>query len=370
MRRLLPALVLILALGVPASAMARGMEIGMQDDQTILYGYHDRVLALKQFKAMGGTTVRINFEHRRNSNYDDDVSARASRGSLKLYDAAVNAVVAARLKPQLTLVWHDRTDPVYIAAWMRNVALHFGPRVNRYSILNEPDLLLPVHGACRAAGERRMVRRFPGRMIYVRGEYRAKVETYQRAMNLHTACLRYRRGLEYAEIAKAAYAAIVRGNPEADVLAGETSAQVGLEWFVRAVRPWRLDVDGWAHHPFQLHDLNPHKPANGWGIGNLRMLKRLIELPIYLTEFGYPHPNSSMDLRVMGRKLKPREIAATLPKAWRIARRAGARQMLQYQWYVKPKWRKEYWETALLNADNGRTTPAYRALRRLVLSWK
>ena len=63
MRLLLPVLALVLALCAPA----RAMEVGMQDDGTIVRGYNDRDLALKQFKRMGGTTVRINIEHRRNA---------------------------------------------------------------------------------------------------------------------------------------------------------------------------------------------------------------------------------------------------------------------------------------------------------------
>ena len=75
-----------------------------------------------------------------------------------------------------------------------------------------------------------------------------------------------------------------------------------------------------------------------------------------------------MDKRVLGYRVKPEQIAKALPVAWSLAG-AGARQMLQYQWYVKPPWRTEYWETALLEKDDGSTTPAYRALRRLIRSW-
>jgi hypothetical protein len=188
-------------------------------------------------------------------------------------------------------------------------------------------------------------------------------------MNLKTGCERYERGKRYRPVVIRTARAIRSANPDAEILAGETSAQPGLEWFIRGLQPRSLGVDGYAHHPFQLHDLTPGREANGWGVGNMTQLKHLIGLPLYFTEFGYPHPHSSMDKRTMGRRLKWSEVAGALTKAWSIAHAKGAREMMQYQWFVKPPWRHEYWETALLNKDDGRTTPAYRALRRLVLSW-
>jgi hypothetical protein len=367
MRLLLTVLVLVLAVTAPARAR---MEVGMQDDQTLVYGYHDRALALKQFKRMGGTTVRINIEHRRNSNYDENIEAKATVTSIKHYDAAIDAVVAAGLKPQLTLIWRGVTDPILIGGWMHNVAARYADRVRRFSILNEPDLVLRVHGACRSAGERSFIRRHPGSTFVYRGSWRAYDPTLPHGFLLHIACLREARGREYREIVEWAARSIRAGAPGAQVLAGETSGQVGLEWFVRAAHPRSMPVAGWAHHPWQLHDLTPGVAAHNWGIGNIPRLKRLIGLPLYFTEFGYPHPHSSMDRRVIGRRLKQREVARVLPRAWRLARRSGIREMLQYQWYVKPKWRHEYWETALLNKDNGKTTPAYRALRSLILGWR
>ncbi len=367
MRLLLAALVLFVLAAAPARA---DMEIGMSDDQTIVYGYHNRALALKQFKAMGGTSVRINVEHRRNHRYDEDIAAKATVTSIKNYDGAIDAVIAAGLKPQLTLIWRGVTDPIRMGDWMHSVAVRYADRVHRYSVLNEPDLFLRANGACTRAGERRFRRRFPVRTFRYRGEWRAYEPTLPHGFDLHIACLRYARGQIYRGIVRYAAQSIREAAPDAQVLAGETSAQVGLEWFVRAVRPRTLHVTGWAHHPFQLHDLTPGVAGHNWGIGNLARVKRLIGLPLYLTEFGYAHPHSSMDRRVYGRRIKRSEVARALPQAWRIARRAGAREMLQYQWYVKPPWRHEYWETALLDKDNGKLTPAYRALRSLILSWR
>ena len=363
-------LLLALALALAGAAPARAMEVAMQDDGTIVHGYNDRALALKQFKRMGGTTVRINVEHRRNSRYDDDTSIKAVKPSIRLYDEAVDAIRAAGLKPQITLVWRGNIKPRDTGEWMGTMAGHYLGRVRRYSVLNEPDLNLRVHGACNRSGERRFRRRFRHRVFVYDGSWRAYDPTLPHGFNMHIACLRRARGIEYRRIVARAVDAIKEEVPDAQILAGETSAQVGLQWFVRAARPRLMDVSGWAHHPFQLRTLTPGVPAHNWGIGNLSRVKHLVGLPLYLTEFGYPHPRSSMDRRVFGRRLRRREIARALPRAWRVARRANVRQMLQYQWFVKPRWRHEYWETALLDKDNGKLTPAYRALRSLILGWR
>jgi hypothetical protein len=367
-RSLLSTIVLLLVVAAPAHAK---MEIAMQDDASIVYGYSDRELALDQFVAMGGTNVRINFEHRRGRAFLRRTDIKYSRPLLESYDSAVRTVLDHGLEPQITLVWHGQQDPGRFAVWAANVATHFGDQVTRYSIINEPDLLLEVGSHCNAAGQRRFVRKFPRLVVRSGKSYRAKVLTKKRTMNLQVACFRYWRGRIYRTIVNDVARSIHDVAPDAEILAGETSAQPGIDWFARGVRPTHLrGIDGWAHHPFQLHTLTPGKPFEGtWGIGNLRLVKRVIRLPLYYTEFGYPHPNSSMDKRAFGRRLKPSEVARTLVKAWKVAKRSGARQMLQYQWFLKPKFRHDYWETALMDHDDGSTTPAYRALKRLILSW-
>jgi hypothetical protein len=367
-RSLILTFALLLALSVPAHAI----EVGMQDDATIVYGYADRELALDQFTEMGGTNVRISFEHKRGSKYANDFRPETSRPLLISYDSAVQAVLDHGLEPQITLVWHKQQNPTKFARWAVNVVQHFGDQVDRYSISNEPDLLFEAPGKCNAAGQRRFIRRFPRLVVRSGRTFRAKVMTLKGTMNLQVACYRYWRGRLYANVVKDVARAIHQTAPEAEILAGETSAQPGMDWFMRGVRPTRLRglVDGWAHHPFQLHDLTPGKqPPGTWGLGNMPKLKKIIRMPLYFTEFGYPHPNSSMDKRAYGRRLREGEVAKVLVKAWKVAKRSGAKEMLQFQWFLKPKFRHEYWETALMDHDDGSTTPAYRALKRLVLSW-
>lgn len=366
MRYLALTLLTLLACAAPAQAF----DVGMQDDQIMLHGVYDRDLALDQFQAMGGTNVRINVEHKREKRFENAVNF-GLRYPMKQYDSAVEAITERGLEVQLTLIWNRRLDPAFTAAWMSNIAKHFGDKVNRYSVLNEPDLSIPTDGTCNARGQRALAERYPGKMVTTFGKLRAKgVLEKGKNVSLDVACRQFLRGQQYRAIFNPAAKAIKKANPRAQVLAGETSALAGLEWFIRGaqVKPLKR-VDGWAHHPFQLRDLTPQKRANGWGVGNLKQFIGMVKLPVYVTEFGYPHPNSTMDKRVFGRRLTEQEVAKVLPKAWAVAKAAGVKEMLQYQWYRKPPFRKEYWETALNNTDDGKTTPAYKALRKLILSW-
>jgi hypothetical protein len=365
----LPILFVVLACA-GSTAPAQAFDIAMQDDQTILHGRWNRELALDQFEAIGGTYVRLNIDHKRDRKYDNDLHY-GLRTPMSAYDNAVEAVRRRGMDVQFTLIWNRRLDPAFVAAWMGNIARHFGKKVNRYSVLNEPDLSLPLDGRCNGKGQRALMRKYPKNVVFAYGAWRAKgVLVKGHNVSLATACRQYWRGQQYRTIFNAASEAIHKANPDAQVLAGETSALAGLEWFVRGVYVKKLKgADGWAHHPFQLRDLTPDKRANGWGIGNLREFRKRVKLPLYLTEFGYPHPNSTMDKRVFGRRLKPSEVAQALPLAWQTAKDAGAKEMLQYQWYVKPPGRNEYWDTSINNTDDGSTTPAYKALKKLLLSW-
>src|SRR6185436_10369524 len=125
------ALASVAPLSVPAKAPA--MEIGMQDDQAIVYRWHDRPLALQQFREVGGTRVRINIMHRYGPERGpQDRAADALEHPIAEYDAAIDAIRDAGLLPQLTLVWYGQSDPDATAAWMANAAAHFGAGVDRY----------------------------------------------------------------------------------------------------------------------------------------------------------------------------------------------------------------------------------------------
>lgn len=371
MRSLLLLFTLLAGSSYTVPAHAGRMEIGMQDDNAVVYQYSNRELALQQFVDMGGTTVRINVVHPYGTKNLNDTSASAVNAGLDAYDNALAALHAHNLRPQLTLVWSEQQDPAKFARWAQNLARHFGSSVPRYSIGNEPNLEISIGRSCNAAGQRALVSRFPTQFVPSGRSYKARTLTRQKYLNLSTACARYARGVVYGKIVKAVSRALHSVNPKLQILAGETSSQPGLDWFVRGVTAKNLkEIAGWAHHPFQNRDLTPAKePYDTWGMGNLDKVKQVVKLPLYLTEFGYPHPNSSMDKYAYGRRLKPQEVAKADVAAWKVAKKSGARLMLQYQWFLKPPFRTEYWETALLNHDDGSLTPAYLALQKLILGW-
>lgn len=366
MSRLLLFIVLMLALCVAPARAA--MEVGMADDNVVVYNYFgSRSQALDQFVAMGGTHVRMNLQHERNSASQNKLGVDGARPAISYYDAAVEDIVAHGLEPQITLTWHHQSNPRRLAKWVYHLVEHFGGDVRRYSVFNEPDLLLDAD--CGARREARFSHRFASNLIPGKHGLRAQVLTRTNGMPLQLACSKYHRGRLYRRLMAYVVPAIHAGNPDAQVLAGETSAQPGLDWFVHGADPQHLGVDGWAHHGYQLRDLTPGRPTGVWGIGNLDLLRSIIKMPIYLTEFGYPHPHSSMDKRVFGHRLSQQQVANALTLAWKLAHRAGVKEMLQYQWFIKPRWRIEFWETALNNHPASRPTPAYTALKTLIRRW-
>jgi hypothetical protein len=364
-------LIAVLAIPSAASASGRQMEVAMQDDLTILNTQHNRDLALIQFAGMGGTHVRITIDHVRTGRLANSVSVNATTVPLNYIDAAVNRVVEFGLTPQITLFWKDQDDKYKLADWMYNIAEHLGARVNRYSVYNEADLYMPELHKCTEERRAELVEKFPNLVELDGDKYRAKVKTKGGTIPLQRACLRYERGLNYKKIFRPAAKSIREANPGADILAGETSALRGLDWFFRGANARRLPADGWAHHPFQFTDLHPERPANNWGIGNLKMLRRAVRMPVYLTEFGYPRPNSTMDKRLYGRHLTDQDIATVLPRAWSVARKGGAKQMLQFQWFQKSSQfsKTDYWDTALNRRDDGSVTPQFFALRTYICTW-
>ena len=138
-----------------APAKAPAMEIGMQDDQAIVYRWHDRPLALSQFRAIGGTRVRINVMHR----YGPGAARRTTtptRSSIRSPSTTPRSTRSrdAGLTPQLTLVWYGQSDPAGDRRWMESkAAAHFAPVVDRYSVLNEPDLTIPAADDCDAGDD-------------------------------------------------------------------------------------------------------------------------------------------------------------------------------------------------------------------------
>jgi hypothetical protein len=358
--RRLTLLFAVLALALPATAgAAPGMEIAIQDDGILVARhYYDRDKALAQVKDLGATRIRINL------GWSAVLGSQAKRRHMphrlrynwRKYDDAVNAALFRGLRVQLTITgpaprWATGNHRVGVykvnasryGAFARSAARHFGWRVDRYSIWNEPNYkgwLAPMKSAPR---------------IY-RGLFRAGW-----------------RGIKSVA-------------PGAQVLIGETSpyairgrATAPLK-FLRGVtctdRHWRrhcpgLYADGYAHHPYDFK----HRPefrypgADNVTIGTLyRMNFALAKLsfthalrtrsnqplPIYLTEFGYFQSGKY--------RIGAGRHAAYLRRGFKIAQDNGqVRSMLQYLLTSPPKpW--DFFDTGILTRG-GRPTAAYSALR-------
>jgi hypothetical protein len=403
------------SLGLAVAALALSMPSGAarasipdrvaQDDATVVCQWHDRARALAQMREGGFSHVRINVVHAPGAD-GQGLVACALPATLEDYDGAVAAVRAAGLVPQLTLVWYRQTDPAAIATWMAQMAAHFGARVQRFSVLNEPDLMLPASDDCDprtvrqmvAAGQLQAAPRAPRVKRYLRHPRYRYVSTRIRAGRGHRfvirrerdyrwvtpvgrlpaggsdssfedvttvrkGCLRIQRGRQYHRIFDAAEPAIRAAAPGAEVLAGETSPVPGVGLFIGAALP--LHADGWAHHCYQW-DLTPTVATGGFGIGDTTRVQALVGMPLYLTECGFPNPDSLWNqVRWNGLFTHDNEPAA-YAQMWQYAKDLGVREMGQFGWCKNPE---GGWDTSLMTQDGCDADAEYLAVKRVIGSW-
>jgi hypothetical protein len=402
-----------------ATADAAVPDAVAQDDPTVVCNWHNRESALEQMRAAGFTHVRINLLH---APGPDGAGLIACPGpaAIEVYDEAVAAVVDAGLVPQLTLLWYGQSDPTAIAAWMGQMAAHFAPVVQRFSVMNEPDLRLPANNACDPETVEQMVTvgtltvttrmrwikvylrhrvsiRRRGRTIrvwrnvhrlaitrvrrgggyryrlsrvravrWVRRPIRATEEgtesSPQRVLTVRKGCLRVQRGRMYHRIFMAAEPAIRAAAPHAQVLAGETSPAPGVDLFIQNALP--LPADGWAHHCYQW-DLTPSESAHGFGIGDTDRVQALVGMPLFYTECGYPNPGSQWGQTRFG-LFTPENLPGAYAEMWQYARDHGVREMSQYEWCASLPGR---WDTSLMTHDDCGANDAYLAIQRVITSW-
>ncbi|HET6549405.1 MAG TPA: hypothetical protein VFG79_13150 [Solirubrobacter sp.] len=347
MRRTFALTLALLAVATPARAA--GPQVGIADDRILLAGGPTAEKAVAEWRRLGVQQVRIYALWRR-------IAPSWSPRGVYAWDAldqAVNRIVAAGMKPMLTITgpgprWTSRRpkgrydpDPELYARFARMVAERYGERVDRYLLWNEPNLngWLWPQASCR------------------RGRCTA------------TAPHRYR------ALARGAYAAVHAADSRAQVLIGSLFSrgsdlrranvnQRPLEFLrglacvdasYRRIRSRRckrfkpLKADGFAFHPHGTltPPWRPFQHRDEVGMGSLSRLTRALDrlqrmhrlkpttrrFSVYIDEFGYqtrpPDALAGVTLRQQDRWLQWGAY-----EAWRHPR---VKLFSQYLWRDEPK---------------------------------
>jgi hypothetical protein len=230
------------------------------------------------------------------------------------YDDAVNAIRAAGLHPQMTIMGTPRystqwdqtlsptsNDPRQWQTFSNEVAQHFKGRVHRYSIDNEPniDAFLKGSSANPVAG-----------------------------------------GRQYRNIYRYGRMGVKSVDPGAQVMIGELAPSHGAKQFMQGLLGGKaLRTEGFAYHPYDQPGVkmrNGRNPYSLWDIDTLGDLQATLKryqrqgklqtaqggaAPLYLTEFGRFRGGQNLD------DARMRQLA----RAYAQAKQAGAKQFLQYQ---------------------------------------
>ena len=355
---------LLLALAPSGAYAAKGMEVAVQDDSAMVTGIpkKGRALGIKLSAGLSASYIRANVLW----SYVAGKAAKKKKEPKKItynwtgYDALIDSAAARGIHVELALagrapayatgnhkIGPDRVKAAPFKRFATAAALHFGSRVNRYSIWNEPNFrgwLSPVSKQAKLY-----------RALYVAG-----------------------------------YSAIKGANPAAKVLIGETSpysigrnnknAQPPLLFlrgvtcanarYKRAHNCSTLKTDGFAHHPYDFRHKVTYKypgkdnvtlatlPRLTSALSKLKKAK-LLTTPtggvpyVYLTEYGY---------FASGRyKLKESTRGKYLVQAFNLAlKNKHVKQMLQFV-LLRPSSKYRFFDTSLATRS-GKPGGAYKKL--------
>jgi hypothetical protein len=397
LRRAAAALLCVAFAVAPAAAGASPqVKVGIADDGILLHSPERAPEVVAAWKAAGIESVRI--QVRWAGVAPDELAPSMPLGfhptdpndpryDWAYLDRAIGLVVSAGLSPILTVtgsgpLWSSRVpsmgspryqpDPAKFGAFATAVARRYGRVASQYLIWNEPNqpLWLQPQQEC-AAGAKRCSPVAP-----------------------HT----------YRALVRAAYPAIHRADPGAQVIAG-TLAPRGADptqrnrplrplAFIRAFgcvddkhKPIRTGrcrgfqparIDGFAYHPHSIK-ASPSTPSartDDANIADLRKLEDTLDAvqrargfttptgahtPLHLTEFGYQtSPPDPYDGIPVARQSRWLQEAAYI--AWRDPR---VRTLVQYEWQDEPTksvgtGRKRYagWQSGLFY-KNGAAKPSF-----------
>jgi len=356
-------LILVAVSLLPAApASARKMEIAIQDDGVFLSRPRyplDR--AYRQALQLKVSRIRANVSWAYISPRPHS-RRRPSKINYNFYgaDQLVNAAAARGIKVQLALTgpvpaWaagNHRLGPYrpnarLFAQFVRDAALHFKGRVDRYSIWNEPNhvgWLAPL---------RRQATLY--RSLYLSG-WRAIKAVDRNAQVLIGETAPYPRGNN--------------SQPPLKFLRQITCTNKRYRPIRRCPR---IFADGFAHHPYDFDHAPTYRypGKDNVTIGTLGRLTKALDklrrsrrlstsrggrLDLYLTEYGYFGSGK--------RRVSQSRRAAYLVRAFRIALANGrVRQMLQYL-LVQPDRSHRFFDTSIVSPHGGETLP----FRRLA-SW-
>ncbi len=277
--------------------------LAFQDDQALLTPGPARDALLAQMRAAGAKDVRLNA-----------IYGRIKQQGYGAYDDAVNAIRAAGMRPQMTIMGtpsysphldqtlsYQHTNPALARTFATEVAQHFKGRVGRYAAWNEPNWGGFISGADKDPKQ---------------------------------AARRYR------QLYRAMYSGIKGADRSAQVLLGEITAQPNAKQFLKTLLAGKpLRTAGFAYHPYDSPSVKMkggRNPSGTWDIDTLPDLQATLgrykqqgklqtaagkAAPLYLTEFGY------LKSDVPSEQARAQRVA----RAYRLAGEAKARQFLSYQ---------------------------------------
>ena len=379
-------IVLIAALAAPPALFAaspaqaaKKMEVALQDDAVLVHGYgpgfpvYDRHLAFRQLRDLGVSRLRMNVIW---SIVNESQSAERKKPRTVVYDwsrwdAAIALAKAYGMKVHLNLTGDPprwacgnkklpgqcngyKPNARQFGKFARATAKHFGRKVDRYSIWNEP--------------------------------------------NWHTWLSPHRKApLLYRKLYQQGYKGIKKGNRRAKVLMGETApyfqkgrAQAPLDFLrdmvcvnkrLKKTRKakkkckGKLKLDGYAHHPydFEVPPTRERKNKDDVTMANLDRLTEMLDkmrkkglikgkkkLPLYLTETGY---------FVSGeRRISERKRGRYTVKAFKMAQKnRRVKSQLYYLLVSPPAGHSSYFfDLGLIAQDGQPYGAAYNKLRKWV----
>lgn len=370
------------------------MEIAVQDDAYFVSrprGDGLRALAFQRAAELGATHIRVNAWWKRNldGRIDEDFSALDSfvneakeRGFV--VQMTVGAIAADWGSPDFTKVAPAGVTPKLpeFLDFLAKVVGHFKGRVPRFAIYNEPN-----HPGFLLAGPAPAVEKY--RQLRRKAEAEpdeAKKKKISREASKIFHRQIFKENVKWVRQLWHQGVAVVRAaDPSAEVLVGELSSFHTLSFLDKILgHSKKLVADGIAIHPYQYRtrpESTRGLPTSSGGIANAKKVQRTLAhlakagrfvnrkgkaVPLFFTEFGY-HKLEGRTISQPDRQIPESRRAAWTPRAFEMAKKARARQMLYYHLFAT--WSGHAWDTSIMSSE-GVTNASFHALKDWVARQK